>query len=399
MALTEAAELARRGHDVELIAGFGEPDDDLLTAGVRVWCTGQQSTRGNPNPLAAATQGIWNVPAQRLVRSALRRADSSDTVVHLHGFVKVLSASVVRAVVEARVPAVATLHDYFAACPNGGFFNYHTNEICHLSPLSRRCVATHCDIRSYPEKLWRVGRSAVQKHLGAMPSGIRHFVSPSAAAGEILRPYLPSGARLHVVPNAVPMARQPAVDPAANRAFLFVGRLDRDKGPVLLAQAARRAGVPVVFVGSGPEEDAVRRANAEAEVTGWLPPERVDARLRLARAVVNTSLWYETYGLTSLEAAAHGIPAVISDVTVLRDVVEDGVTGLWFGGGDVDDLADKLLALDRDDALVRRLGGEAYRRFWEADLDLATHVDRLEAVYGEALLGQARRSDEPPGER
>jgi glycosyltransferase involved in cell wall biosynthesis len=305
--------------------------------------------------------------------------------VHVHGFTKVLSASVVKAAIDSGHPVVLTLHDYFAACPNGGFFNYQTNEICPLVPLSRKCVGTHCDIRSYPQKLWRVSRTAVQKHHAALPSGIGHFISPSQTTGEILRPYLPHAARLHVIPNPVSGPELEAVQPAGNDPFVFLGRLEPDKGPVVLAEAARRARVPVVFVGAGQEAEAVRRANPEAELTGWLPPEAAQARLRGARAVVNASLWYETQGLSVLEAASHGVPAVVSDRTVLKEAVADGDTGLWFRGGDVGDLAEKLGALQASDGLVARLGASAFRRFKAGRFDLGTHLDRLEAVYAESL--------------
>jgi len=385
VALAEAQGLARRGHEVTLLAGQGAPSADFLEAGVTVRSTGQHTTAGDPRPLNAAARGIWNSSGGSLVREALRGLDPARTVVHLHGFTKVLSASVVRAAVRSGLPTVATLHDYFAACPNGGFFNYQTNEVCHLEPLSLRCVATHCDARSYAHKVWRVGRSGVQRSLGSMPSGIDHLIVPSRTAATVLGPFLSSGSRLHILPNAVPASRLSPVDPAVNAPFVFVGRLDHDKGPVLFAQAARAAEVPATFVGAGQELERIRKANPQAEITGWIDHDRVQSVLRGARTLVNASLWYETQGLSALEAAAHGVPSVVPDLGALRDVVTDGETGLWFRGGDVQDLAAKLRRLAEDDALVTRLGGTAYERFWAGQWDLSTHLDRLEAVYQAAL--------------
>jgi glycosyltransferase involved in cell wall biosynthesis len=385
VALAEARGLAQRGHRVTLIAGQGGAGAGLLQAGVRVSSTEQPTTTGDPNPLAAATRGIWNRRAQTLVSQALQGLDPQRTVVHLHGFTKVLSASVVRAAVRSGVPTVATLHDYFAACPNGGFFNYQTNQVCHLEPLSARCVATHCDARTYAHKLWRVGRSSVQRSLGSMPSGVGHLIVPSATAGSVLRPFIPAGGKLHILPNAVAVSRMPAAQPAANRAFVFIGRIDHDKGPALFARAARQAQVPAVFVGAGEELGLVRELYPEAKLMGWIDHDRVQATLREARTLVNASLWYETQGLSALEAAAQGVPAVVPDLGALRDVVADGETGLWFKGGDVDDLAATLRRVAEDDALAERLGRTAYERFWSGQWDLDTHLDRLEAIYLAAI--------------
>ncbi len=179
VALAEAVGLADRGHRVTLIAGHGEPGPETTSAGVVVRTTGQPTTIADPNRVRAAGRGIWNRPASALVREVLAEPAPGPVLVHIHGFTKVLSASVVRAAVRSGRPVVATLHEYFAACPNGGFFNYQTDEICPLDPLSPSCVATHCDARSYSHKLWRVARSGVQRSLGQMPSGVRHLIVPS----------------------------------------------------------------------------------------------------------------------------------------------------------------------------------------------------------------------------
>ena len=109
--------------------------------------------------------------------------------------------------------------------------------------------------------------------------------------------------------------------------------------------------------------------------------------VRGARAVVNASLIYETQGLTLLEAAAEGVPAIVSDSSVAREAVEDNATGLWFKAGDADDLAEKLIALHRDPDLAARLGRAAYERFWSQPPDIPSHLDQLERIY----RGVARR--------
>jgi glycosyltransferase involved in cell wall biosynthesis len=346
-----------------------------------VLSTEQQTTLSDPNRLRAATQGIWNRAAAALVRDALARADPVSTVVHVHGFTKVLSPSVVRSAVKSGIPTVATLHDYFVACPNGGLFNYQTNEICHLEPMSAKCIATHCDARSYSHKLWRVGRHAVQRGFGAMPAGIRHLIVPSHSAAEIVKQFLPAGIPVTILSNPVSASRLPAADVAGNEPFVMVGRLEHDKGGALLARASRAAGVRAVFVGEGADAGAIERANPHAEVTGWLEPEQVRTVVRGARAVVNASLIYETQGLTLLEAAAEGVPAIVSDASVARDAVEDNATGLWFRTGDADDLGQKLIALHGDPDLAVRLGAAAYERFWAQPPDLSTHLDQLERIY------------------
>jgi glycosyltransferase involved in cell wall biosynthesis len=385
VALAEAVGLARRGHNVTLVAGSGAPQAELLEAGVAVRTTGQPTTLGDPRRLHAAARGIWNRASAALVRDVTATVDAGRALIHVHGFTKVLSASVIRASVRSGLPMIVTLHDYVVACPNGGFFNYPRGEACTLTPLSARCVATNCDARAYSHKLWRVGRAVVQRWPGEMPAGVGDFIAPSRLAADTMRPFLPAGVRVHVMPNPIDAARMPPADPAANAAFVFVGRLQHDKGPVVFARAAREAGVPAVFVGAGDQAEAIRRTYPDAELTGLLNSDGVRAAMRSARAVVNPSLVYETHGLVALEAAAEGVPTVVSSISVAREAVADGVSGLWFRAGDVDDLADKLATLRRDSGLAQRLGRAAYERFWAEPRDLATHLDRLERIYCAAL--------------
>jgi glycosyltransferase involved in cell wall biosynthesis len=385
VALAATQGLAERGHRVTLIAGHGEPPGGLLRAGVRVRHTSQQSTLEDPNRVRAATQGIWNRAAAAMVRDVAAAAHPERAVIHIHGFTKVLSASAIRAAVLSGLPTIVTLHDYFAACPNGGFYNYQTDRICHLTPLSPRCVCTHCDARSYSHKLWRVGRSTVQKRAGRLPSGVTRFIAPSDFAADIMRPFLPVMVPLHVVPNPVAATRVAPAPVAGNTGFALIGRLQRDKGGIILAEAARRAGVPVVFVGDVEEAASIRDANPEAELMGWVDAAGVQAAIRGARAVVNASRIYETQGLTVLEAAAHGVPSVVSDASVAREAVIDGESGLWFASGDIDDLAAKLTRLHRDSDLAARLGAAAHARFWAEPRDLSDHLDRLERIYRSSL--------------
>ena len=190
--------------------------------------------------------------------------------------------------------------------------------------MSARCIATHCDARAYSHKLWRVGRQAVQRRFGAMPAGVRQLIAPSHSAAEIVKPFLPPGIPVVILPNPVSVSRRRAVDASGNQPFVMLGRLQHDKGGVVLARAARTAGVRAMFVGEGADTGPIQRANPDAEFTGWLDPDQVRAVIRGSRAVVNASLIYETQGLTLLEAAAEGVPAIVSDTSVAREAVEDG---------------------------------------------------------------------------
>ncbi|HMS57031.1 MAG TPA: glycosyltransferase, partial [Fimbriimonadaceae bacterium] len=139
----------------------------------------------------------------------------------------------------------------------------------------------------------------------------------------------------------------------------------------------------VEFVGDGPQSEATRKENPDAVLHGWLSSDLVVERMRQARALVFPSVWYETLGLTVYEAAANGVPAIVSNVTAACDFVEHGVNGLVFRAGDAEDLAQKMAMMTDDEA--SRMGMAAYDRYWANPMTVESHLTGLLQVYTEAL--------------
>lgn len=384
VALMSAQILAQRGHSVVLFSAVLPVDPSLEQAGVRVVCTGQQEILGNPNRIAAAVQGIWNRKASTEMSALLLSLDPRKTVVHIHSWTKALSSSIVPAILDHGAGIVVTMHDYFLACPNGGFFDYVSKEICHREPLSPDCVMTNCDSRSYLQKLWRVARQQVQLSAGRLPSSVRHFIAISDFSRSIIEPFLPVGAKLYNISNPINVERASPADPSCNDSLIYVGRLASEKGPMLAAKAARLSGRKLRVVGDGYLRKQIEAEYPECQITGWLSQNEVQKQVERSRALVFPSLWYETHGLVVLEAAARGIPSVVADTSAARDSVIDGETGIWFRGGDADDLAIKLRALE-DNALVNRLGRAAYDRFWASPSTPSKYADELEMCYAQVL--------------
>jgi glycosyltransferase involved in cell wall biosynthesis len=98
-----------------------------------------------------------------------------------------------------------------------------------------------------------------------------------------------------------------------------------------------------------------------------------------ALAVVQPS-YLEGFGLPPLEAAAHGTPAVVSDLPCFAETLGDAA--LRVAPGDAEALADALLRIAGDDELRARLGAAARERAAAYTWDRAA-----EAVH--ALLTEA----------
>lgn len=378
--ITSAIGLARRGLRVIFVGGFGLPDPDLAAAGVEVICLDQPFIGMPAQRAAGAMTALWNRDSARQLDHILSGLDAADTVVHLHTWTKSLSSSVVPVIKRHGIPLVLTLHDYFTACPNGGFYDYQAEAICHRRPLSAGCLLRNCDSRHRIYKVWRTVRQVIQRTAGPLPGGADALIAISDFSLTVLRPYLPATTPVHRVDNPIESHKRAPAQPERQQGMLFIGRLSPEKGPHILAAAGREAGVPITFAGDGAMRADLASAYPEHSFPGWCSEDSLHALIDSTRALVLPSLWYETQGLVVPEAASRGVPAIVSTGCAASDSVEFDVTGLGVTAGSQSELATALRRLS-DNSLVKRLGNAAYDRFWANPPSLDRHVSRLLEVY------------------
>jgi glycosyltransferase involved in cell wall biosynthesis len=392
VAFDSARGLKAAGHRPIVFAAAGPIDPALEAAGVEVVCLGQYDILGDPSRARAAIRGLWNRKAARALGDFLASLPRERALVHVHGWAKALSPAIAGPIARSRLPAVYTVHEYFLFCPNGGFFDYPANRPCAREPMSLACLTRNCDSRSYPQKLWRCARHVAMRQIADLPAVFADYILISKFQRQIVAARLPPAARLHEISNPVDAVDLGPKPGPASGDFVFVGRIAREKGPLLFAEGARRAGIAPVFVGDGPIAGELAAAYPEARILGWKPKAEARALMRAARALVFPSLWYEGQPLTVMEAKAMGTPVVVSDGCAGREEIEDGVAGLWFANGEADALASALTRLG-DDSLAARLSRGAYQSFWSKPPTLERHVEAVLSVYQCALLHAAAPAD------
>lgn len=176
--------------------------------------------------------------------------------------------------------------------------------------------------------------------------------------------------------------------------FLFVGRLNQQKGVahLLRALARMRSAASADIVGDGPDAGALHALARELGLAArirWIPSvrhEELPQLYRRATALVLPSR-EEGLGLVAVEAHLCGTPVIGSRSGGIPDVVEDGVTGLLVPVADSDALAaamDALLArTDRGASL-----GVAGRQAALARFTPEAAGRRYAALYQRALGGR-----------
>jgi glycosyltransferase involved in cell wall biosynthesis len=384
VAIVSACLLKTAGFDVEYFCATAPVDARLAAAGIPVTCLNQHDILSDPNRLRAATKGIWNNEAAQALSGKLQTLDPARTIVHVHGWTKALTASIFQACHAAGFKVVHTLHEFFTACPNGGFFDYQAKQICKRKALSLDCLSTNCDARSHGQKGWRVVRQFTTKHVAHIPARLTDVIYLSRLQRGVLAPYYPAGTRWHDIPNPIDIEKPEPATPCQNDPFVFVGRMVPEKGADVFVDAVLAAGVSARIVGDGPQMDMLKARAPGIDFTGWIPPDQVRKLLTKSRALVLPSRWYEGQPLVVQEALAHGVPVVVSDSNGATEVVKDGQNGFVFKSGDVADLADKLNRL-KFNSTVEVMGQSAYAFYWSNPPTSQAHLRALMSLYEECL--------------
>lgn len=206
--------------------------------------------------------------------------------------------------------------------------------------------------------------------------------------------------RAEIIPNGVDVERFARIERTTGHppTVLFVGAVKARKGVDVLirAMAHVRESIPdarLLIVGSlDAEPDCAAAARALAAELGLADAVtfagRVsDADLLSAYAAadafalpsLNVGWKFEGFGLALLEASAAGLPVIGSRDCGAADAVQDGVTGLLVGQGDVEGLAGAIIRLLRDRELAHKMG--AAGRAFAAAHTWDTAAARLIALY------------------
>jgi glycosyltransferase involved in cell wall biosynthesis len=126
---------------------------------------------------------------------------------------------------------------------------------------------------------------------------------------------------------------------------LIVSELVRHKRLDVALEGARRARVPVVVVGSGPERAALERAFPEAHFAGRASDEQLVELYASARALLVPSV--EEFGIAAVEAQASGRPVIAAAAGGATETVIEGETGLLVTPDDPGAFAAAIGELDR----------------------------------------------------
>jgi len=166
----------------------------------------------------------------------------------------------------------------------------------------------------------------------------------------------------------------------------FVGALYPHKAPHILLDAFQLVEMPCELILLGPADPTYlqtlkRKAHLCSNKTSFLGfHEDVDFFMQRIDILVVPSIAFESFGMVILEAMKYKKPVICSDFGGMKEVVENGKTGLVVPAGDILLLAKAIKKLLADADMRRQMGEAGYLR-----LNKLFTSEKMTAQYYELL--------------
>lgn len=315
-----------------------------------------------------------------------------------------LTADIFKAAEEEQVPIILRLSDFRLICGNNILMR--DGEICEdCIHGDYRCMVQHRCVKGSRlfSALRAAALSSARRH-GAYDAVDAVITPPANTRNKLIEAgYFPAD-KVFVNSTFLDCSR---IKPAAEHEnyVLCLGRFSEEKGFIYAVEAMRYLrDLPVQIAITGDRDgcapalrELIAREGLEDKVrfVGFLHGEALADITRRALCVACPAIWYENQPNVVIEAFAYGKPVVASDLGSLREMVEDGKTGLLFTPKDAKGLADCIRRLYEDPALYAAVSANA-RKQCETVYSPERHYETFMQVYETVCVrrqGAARLSE------
>jgi len=245
-------------------------------------------------------------------------------VVHFHNVFPRMGTQLFRYTKKHGYPTVLTLHNYRYSCSNGLFLRQ--GGICHKcldSPSVIRPVVSRC----YRDSVFASAVVSAGITMARLRNDYSHLDCIVVMTDFAKRLLVRSGideARIVVKPHSVVEVQNGLEGKKYD--FCYAGRLSSEKGVDELIEALKMLprSTKTLIVGDGQQRAELEFAAQELNVdfVGWKESVLVSQYISSSKFLIFPSRWYETFGLTIIEAMSLGVPVIARSIGGVPELFE-----------------------------------------------------------------------------
>jgi glycosyltransferase involved in cell wall biosynthesis len=250
-------------------------------------------------------------------------------LVHIHNFFPLLTPSIFKASKDAGAKVIHTLHNYRLWCISGMFYRdeYGICELCTRHKFSLQGILNKCFRKSLIQSVV-AQLSFWFYNITKIFDNIDYFFVLTKFQKEKVRSLGIDEKKIILKPNCLDFTFDTV---EKKNGYIYVGRLEKSKGLIELLEVWDNLDkkYKLTIIGSGDIEEELREKYKNPNITfkGICLRDETLLSISKSKYLIQPSIWYETFGLTIIEAMSYGVPVIGFNIGTRNDFIEDGVNG------------------------------------------------------------------------
>ena len=290
---------------------------------------------------------FWNFQTARELGKIV--AEFKPKVAHFHNIYPLISPTAYYVCKKGGAKIIQTIHNYKFVCPKNSLFRGgKICELCVTKSFAYPSIIYGCYHNSRLASLIYSLAFFFHSLIGTF-SLINTDIFPSPFTQEYYLKYahIPKNKTVVLPYFVVPSQETPQIA-SQQDSFLYVGRLSEEKGISQLLEAFRDLPkLKLKVIGNGPLKSSLEKNYAKFKniiLIAFIKQSEIFLQMKLARAVIVPSLWYEVQPNVILEAIASRCPIIIPKTKNFSSWIPKNADVLTYQMNEVNGLKKAILA-------------------------------------------------------
>lgn len=324
---------------------------------------------------------IWSRKTYREIKAIIE--EEAIDLVHCHNTFPLISPSVYYAAMACKVPIIQTVHNYRFVCPNGLFFRSgQTCEDCLAKGLYSS-IKYKCYRDSRMQTIGVVAMLMTHRLMRTYQK-ITYCFLTSFSAGKIAGRLSLSPDQYYIKPNftfmedQVPFGQQLEVEGSCKEYYLYIGRLEENKGILNLCRYwENHQNRELRIFGEGPLEKEIKEIADRCKYIhyfGFADHEELVRHLKFSKAMIFPSELYEGFPMVILEAMSLGTPTITRALGNQSTIIKPGTNGYHYNNdAELTEAIEKITTCSR----IR----ENTSHYYQKHFSIESNYQKMLAMY------------------
>jgi len=320
---------------------------------------------------------FYSFPAKRKLIQLIE--NEKPEIAHIHNIIGGISLSILPILKKNNIPVLVTMHGFKYLCPAYVFINGR-KEICEDCKVRKyyKCITNKCAPKGYIKSAVYSLEAYMRDFFIPFEKYVDHYHFVSNFFLEKYCEYFPQiRSRSTFFPNFLTGLDEAKI-PEYRKGdyFLFVGRVDREKGiKTLISAFENLQDMKLKIVGVGELSNYISDKKLKnVDYVGYKNWNEIKELLTNCSYLIIPSECYENNPMTIIEAYSVGKPVIASNIGGIPEIIKSEETGFLFEMGNEYDLIEKI-------KLANNLNEKSYLNLSENSFKFAQQFFATDVYY------------------